>query len=531
MALTNLSPRQKMINMMYLILIAMLALNVSREILKTFYLMEVSFESSKKSLTSKNTLLALSLADFEKSNKQRANKWYEKAKSAQKISSEFSVYIQSIRKALENTGGGRSLPEISSVAYSLTELNKPDNMEPHANYFINQKKGYDLQQKINNTRESLLQLLNDQSINKNALIIKQLREQSTLKAEDSKNSEGKKMEWVRSYLEQAPLAGVMALLSKIETDCKNLESEVLTVLYNQVEAKTFKVDTLNATVLPESPFVLIGEEYKARIAVTALNTTSSPSVVINGAKVPVENGYGVYSQKAVKQGVNTIEGYVEVPGPNGEMSKLKVASQWISFAPTATISPEAFNLLYIGIDNPLSVSIPGFSPDDVIVSVSNGAGVLRKVGSGKYSLKPNAVVGNKTTISASVKMPDGKIKVMGTMEFRLRNVPTPTARLGTWKSSAPISVGVLRAQSSLVAFMGDDWAFNNVSYTVVSYKAMLYNSRGQVVGPFSFTSSSLDGVKSKFNFKSGDNLMVYDIIAQSNLLGKKQLQSLFVQIQ
>ena len=161
MATQQLSPRQKMINMMYLVLIALLALNVSREILKSFYLFELSYINANQSTEIRNAELMnafKSRMDNPKS-KARTQQWYHLALQTRNISKEFCAYVESVKKDIVTKGGGRE--EAASASEKTPELKKPDDMEEHAHYFIDEGLGHgkELQKKINDTRKQLCQIL------------------------------------------------------------------------------------------------------------------------------------------------------------------------------------------------------------------------------------------------------------------------------------------------------------------------------------------------------------------------------------
>ncbi|MBI3235501.1 MAG: hypothetical protein HYZ42_15925, partial [Bacteroidetes bacterium] len=250
------SPRQKMINMMYLVLMALLAMNVSKEILKAFSLIENSFESSKKNLDAKNLSVKKAIAKEAETN-AGYKIWVTKAEETQRISADFCKKVEDIRTKLEKDSKGRMpVKEGEHAGGALQELMMPDNMEIHANYFDEgpgkQGQGKVLQKLINDTRTQLLGVLNDPLIKDNETIRKKFDDATGLKAEDPKHEKAgeDKHTWVSTTLIHTPLAGVMTMLNKYMNDCKNLESDVLNELSAQVHAKEFKFDQLVAKLIP-----------------------------------------------------------------------------------------------------------------------------------------------------------------------------------------------------------------------------------------------------------------------------------------
>ncbi|MCZ2130276.1 MAG: gliding motility protein GldM [Bacteroidia bacterium] len=506
-SVSDLNARQRMINMMYLVLLALLALNVSKEILKSFHLMEVSFENAKTSIDDKNAIVMQQFDASMQSNEARTKEWFEKAKEVRKISKDFCDYIDKVKLTIEKNAGGRLPVAQGEAAGTLTELSAPDQMEKHANYFENEKHGKELQDAIEKARKDMIAILNHPKIDKNIPI--NLDKNSALRAEDPNTKGTNKSNWVSMYLVHSPLAGVTALLSKTESDAKNLEAEVLNVLIKQIDAATIKFDAVEAKIIAPSSYIMSGSQYQAEIVLMALNTTAEPTIFVNGEKIPVEGGKGIYKVPASGAGVHPVKGYIEVEGPDG-IEKKEFSTEWQSFQPAATISAEAMNVLYIGLENPISVSVPGFRAEDVVVSAGAGCVLSKTTGTGKYIAKVSRVQGSKTKISASVKMPDGTSRQMGMMEYRIREVPNPEPMYGTLTSGAQ-GKGALMAQSTLNASLGAGFAFEGVRFIVTKYSALLVPRVGNA-RPVTVNGSSLANVNSLVSSaKAGDKLIIANV--------------------
>lgn len=508
---SDLNARQRMINMMYLVLLALLALNVSKEILKSFHLMEVSFENAKANIDDKNSIVMQQFEASMESNQARTKEWFEKAKEVRKISKDFCDYVEKIKKDIETNAGGRLPAEQGEAAGVLTELAAPDQMEKHANYFQsgsgNQGHGKELQNAIEKARKDMLAVLNHPRIDKS--IVTNLDKNTALRAEDPKSKGTNKQDWVSMYLVHSPLAGVTALLSKTESDAKNLEAEVLNVLIKQIDAATIKFDAVEAKIIAPSSYIMQGSEYQAEIVLMALNTTAEPTIFVNGEKIPVEGGKGIYKVPATGVGVHPIKGYIEVDGPDG-IEKKEFSTEWQSFQPAATISAEAMNVLYIGLENPISVSVPGFRAEDVVVSAGPGCVLSKTSGTGKYIAKVSRVKGSKTQISASVKMPDGTSRRMGSMEYRIREVPNPEPMYGTLSGGAQ-GKGALMAQRTLNASLGSGFAFEGVRFVVTKFAALLVPRTGNA-RPVTVNGNSLANVNNLVaGARAGDKLIIANV--------------------
>lgn len=241
MAGQKLSARQKMINMMYLVLMALLALNVSKEILESFFQFEQSFKAAAVNIDSKNNATMSAFAKNMESSADKTKPYFARAQEVQKEAQEFYTYIDGLSDKIEEMYGGRKDgPNSPLIA--------PDQMEKHANYFTaDQKaKGKEFMNMINDTREDILQYLKpgkDSVKIRNLDLYKEALAACQLHAED-REKEGNKVNkagWISENLEHQPAAGLIAILSRIKNDAKTLESDVLERLAKQIDATDYNL--------------------------------------------------------------------------------------------------------------------------------------------------------------------------------------------------------------------------------------------------------------------------------------------------
>jgi gliding motility-associated protein GldM len=507
------SPRQKMINMMYLVLLALLAMNVSKEILKAFHLMEQSFLTSQKNIDEKNGIIENVLIQSNKENPTRTKEWLDRAQEVRRISKSFCTQIDSIKSKIINQAGGYK-PDPEADPDALLELQQSDNMEKHANFFESgsgkQGQGEVLQSLINKTREDLLDQLNHE---KTKNFIDDLRRQTALKAEDPKSKGTSKPTWYGTYLVHSPLAGVTAILTKIQNDCKNLESDILNILSQQTTASLIKFDKVSSQVITEKSYVMIGESFQADVVLMALNTTSSPVIkLFDGTVVPVQNGIGKLTIPARSAGIQTVQGYVTVEDPNSSSGFRNdtFRYEWQAAPPSATISALSMNVLYVGLDNPIRVSVPGYPASDVTVSISNGSLVKKPGTQDEFIATVKPVQGNKTLVVASVRMKDGSVRKMGEQEYRIKRVPSPEPRYGTLAGGEHPRAVVMR-QANMIASLGAEFVFDGVQFTVTKFKALLV-TRSAPPRPFTGNGSSLAQINAALSSaRPGDQLIVSNI--------------------
>ncbi len=468
MAGAKLSPRQKMINMMYLVLMALLALNVSKEILKSFFLFEQSFNAAAVNIDSKN---ATTMKAFEKNMESAAAKtkpYYERALAVQKEALGFYNYLDETKAMIEKMYDGREDGPNSP-------LKAPDLMEKHAKYYTeNQKaKGLEFQNTINNTRDGLLKFLKpgkDSVKIKDLTLYKAAKNACQLNAIDGEKKGVNKADWITENLEHQPAAGLIALLARLKNDAKTLESDILERLAKQIDATDYKFDKLEAKVLAKSNYVMEGENYEADILLVASNSKGSPNIRVGGSSINVEGGVGKYAARASGVGIKTFKGDIVVVGPDGEAKPYAFEAEYQVFKPAATIAATEMNLLYKGIDNPMSISVPGFSSADVKISAP---GInLRSKGGGLYNAKVPKSTNGEITISASITR-EGKTRTVGSQKFRVRSLPQPTAQLGGIPNDGlPKGKASVKAQTALLATMGAGFAYN-LKYRVTGFKMIV----------------------------------------------------------
>jgi len=490
MASGNLSPRQKMINVMYLVLIALLALNVSKEILKSFHMIEVSFNKAKDNLDAK---IGEKMKGLEKSSKNDPTlvPYYNRAEKAREVTDEFVAYVDGIIKELEGLTEGRKEYEgeqDTNSVKSYTELKGSDNIETHANYFFvdaegGEKPGWraeELEKRINETRELLIKQLDQDTANGINLpegVQNQVAAASMLRAE-LEPTEKKYSSWSRKYLEHSPLAAVVTLLTKIQSDAKTTEAAVIDELAKGEET-AYTIEELVPVVKTTSNIVMLGEEYKAEVFLAARTSGDENTTFhLDGSESELtkEGGKGIYTVTPSNQGTFTWGGMIKVKTKKG-VEEYPFEAEYQAFQGQASISATKMNMLYIGVDNPISVAVPGVNPDGINATISSGS--LAKKGRGDYVAKVTRP-GN-ATISVSAKLSNGDVKTVGRMEYRVRRLPKPEAKWGTQEGGRPIPKAALLSQSMITAGMGPEFAFEGLRYSVTGYQFIYAPRRGEAM--------------------------------------------------
>ncbi len=503
MAGGNVSPRQKMINMMYLVLTALLALNVSAEILKAFHLVEVSMSKAGLNIDKKNADILKAIDSYVSNNPTDAkgkNAQVEAAK-VDKTSKAALKYLGDLKTLLVDGEGGKNSGRKEGKADG--EIEDASNMEKHANLFIVQGKGKELRDNINKWREDML-----------AVLSPELRK--VVKSDlNTDVTPGSTQTWESELFEHSPLAAVVTLLTKIENDVKNTEAQVLDELKKDLTKVNIVVDQFDAKVIPnKGTYIIAGGKYEADIFLAASSSRSTFDLTVNGSKVEVENGIGKYSVAASGQGEKKYKGVITQTQIDGTKKEYPFEGEYFVTQPLAVVSATKMNVVYRAIPNPISVSVPGFDASQVVVSASTGS--LTSAGqNGMYNiLVPPTNSSPDLTISVSVKA-DGGMKKMGEMRFRLKNIPKPTPQLGSIEVSGEVDAARIKGANAVFTLL-KDFAFEGINYTVKGFTIVFQPK----TGPAIFESVSGNGIiPSRMrgylqNVRTGDKVLVVNIKAE-----------------
>jgi gliding motility-associated protein GldM len=443
-------PRQKMINIMYLVLTAMLALNVSAEILNAFNIVNNSINTSNTSITAKNDVTYLQFAKQMDIDAAKAGPFKLKADEVKKLSSEMYVYLDTLKETIVRESGGRN--EFGDVTHK-------DNLDAPTRVMENRKQGPELEKKLTELRTKLLSLVDPKE--------KAAFEKSfPLHVEIGKsngNEHGGKKTWTSYHFNMVPTIAAVTILSKFQNDVKNSESLIIDYLFKRIGDQDFKFDKIRPFVSLNSKNLMEGQTLTAQIAVGAYSSTVNPEIVVNGSSVTAAEGLGTYTMPVSGIGEKTISGTVTLKKPNGEAETYNFSEPYSVGASTTSISADKMNVLYIGLQNPISVSAGGVPAEKVSAGIS--AGSMSKTGAGTYSVVVSSP--GKATISVSANL-DGKVKTLGSKEFRIKYIPDPILKVGMSRGPA-MKAAEFKVQGGLRADL-EDFLFDGVRYEVVSYR-------------------------------------------------------------
>ncbi len=443
-------PRQKMINFMYLVLTAMLALNVSAEILNAFNIVNDSINTSNKSITDKNNITYEQFDAQMKENAAKTAPFREKALQVKKLSADMFAYIEGLKETIIAESGGRD---------EHGDIKSKDNLDAPTRVMENKKKGPEMEAALKDLREKLLTFV---SPAKKAEFEKTLPLRVQIGKATNGHGEIAKT-WTTYHFNMVPTVAAVTILGKFQNDVKNSESLILDDLFKQISANDFKFDKIRPFVSLNSKNLMEGQTLTAQIAVGAYSSTANPTIVVNGQTITASEGLGTFTMPVSGIGEKTISGTISLPSPNGEMASYNFSETYNVGASTTSISADKMNVLYIGLQNPISISAAGVPAESVNASINVGS--IRKQGAGNYMV---TVANPGRAIINVIANVDGKTKSLGSKEFRVKMIPDPVLKVGVNKSGT-MKAADFKVQGGLRADL-ENFEFEGVKYDVVSYR-------------------------------------------------------------
>jgi len=428
-------PRQLMINLMYLVLTAMLALNITKEVLTAFQTINTSIEGSITSISGKNQQF---YNQFDKlaaaeDTKDRAMPLREQAISVKAEADKMMSYLDGLTKIIIDKSGG-----YEDGRNGKKELKGLDNIDVSTKYFVDEKHGAELRKKLEDYKSFLVGQVKDPGT-KTAM---QANMPIQL-GDPEKSDENPTGDWSFGTFHNIPVVATIAMISKFKNDVKNSESMVVEHLLSQVDAEVLKFDQVKAIATPKTSYALAGQEIEATIILAAYNKTMVTNM---GPGVVVKDGVGTMKFQAAGVGQQTRKGAITVP-INGQMQSFPYEFNYMVGTAGASLQLDKMNVMYIGVSNPISLSASGYNIEDVSLSMPGAE--LTSTGKGHYAADVTkegkiewAIMGKSRSGGASAKIGGG--------EIRVKSIPDPTATFAG-KIGGMLPAGIAKAQEGLVA--------------------------------------------------------------------------------
>ena len=486
------SPRQKMINLMYLVFIAMMALNVSSEVLDGFELVEGSLRTSIDNTSTRNEIVTEELKAYYQTNPEKVREWYEKGTKVKKASDSLYNYVQDLKVRIAQIADGKDA--------DVNNIDHKDDLEAASRVMLSpvSGEGKKLRQSIEKYRTLMGEMVEDSA--KTRIIeaslsttpphkggfIEDSAKTAVLEANLSTTPPHKAgintRTWEEALFENMPVAAAVTLLTKLQSDIRYAEGEVLSNLLSSVDMRDYRVNQITAQVIPESQIVMRGSQYKANIVLSAVDSTKRPTVYVNGKELPYDAN-GMFTAVAGTPGTYPVKGYIEMPGSDGSVMRREFESEYFVTEPSATVAPMLMNVLYAGIANPIRIAVPGVPSGNVTATMTNGT-LVRK--GDQWEARPTTV-GTDAIISVHAKMADGRSVEMAKTTFRVRALPDPMPFIeykdqnGNMRKfrGGQFSKRNLVEADGIQAAIDDDLL--NVPFKVLSFELTFYDSMGNII--------------------------------------------------
>ena len=524
MAAGNLSPRQKMINMMYLVLTALLALNVSKEVLNSFFEVNKGIERTTNNFKFKNAETYSAFDNAADNNPEKYKEVRDLVYSLKSESDDIILYIQQMKYDLVNEADGKVClgnasevlnedgrpkdgTEIEGKKFSdLTEgqkllpiayLNAKSDRYASSQLFLDKKVpkskqvAYLLSKRIEEYRAGLVE-----AVPNNTNLIQTINQ--VCDVSPKKKNGGGTEDWETYNFNDMPAVGALTILSKVQSDLRNIEADVIDYLKKSIDAKSLKFGSAEGVQIPKTNFVLKGDSFRSTIFIAAKQEGQDPEIFVGDfdtlgtdsyemkgvegvdyERVQVVNGKGIFATRTKSEGVKNWGGLIVTKTETGD-KYYPFSGEYLVAAKSAVVSPIKMNILYSGLEsiggNPVQVSVPGYSPSEITVSMTNGNLKVQNKSKGIYNAFPDSKK-RESEITLFVNV-DGKRTPMGKVKFRIRATPPARGVVDAVDENGMCERSVLK--NAIVRASLEDFEFDGLKYAVTSFK-MIGTNKGSPV--------------------------------------------------
>jgi gliding motility-associated protein GldM len=470
-------------------------MNVSKDILKAFVTVNENLEMTNVNFSKNTEKVMKSFADAKETNPATIP-YYNGAVKATAMTEELYKQIEKIKHILIDETEKMEKKDTLRLRYADAKDNYdvPTHVMlggEEANPITTENSAVWLHKRMSETSKNLLALVAEMQKNPKSQFLKDDYEALTSKIvslDPDDNHKPKEMEdgvpitWEILNFYHLPLAGSITNLTKMQSDVKNLEAELVSQLSGASGKIAIKFNALSAKVVAPSSYITAGTPYKADIFLAASSTdfkadnmkiligaeydTLTKKMINEGKEIELVAGQGKYEVGTSGQGEQTFKGLIKFLKPNQEYDYYPFSGSYMVAAPSVAVSPDKMNVFYIGVPNPISVSAAGVSPTDLIVTANGGGARLTPKGAGKYEMMVSTV--GDCNISVSAKTKDGTKSQGPPLKFRVKKIPDPVAAIGGKKGTGEIKKIEVQGIGAVQAILeGFDFQAN---FIVTSYE-------------------------------------------------------------
>lgn len=414
------TPRQKMIGMMYLVLTALLALQVSNQILQKFVLLNDGLERTSKNYIQKNELTVSSISNTveQQGNNSRDIPKVEAAQEIREATSEIFDYLEGLKQELIQATNAKN----DEGGYNTAALK---NTDVPGNIFNNNRKGYEMQERLNDFPDLVSGLLSDVGIDLTFdRIAKDADEIDLFKNDMDVNYK----DYVNLNYVKSPVGAVLAIISQHQNEVLNIESEALSAITGTIGSFYFKSDVIQARVAANSNVVAAGTPFEADMFIASSSSSAKPVMTVDGKEIPVEDGFGKisftvppassYDDRGLAKRVLKAEAVVNIGGKD---SLFSVDYEYFVAQPVIRVTSEVVNQLYANCANELMIDVPALGSSYAPEFTVSGGQAIKGNRPGQVTIIP----GGSGKVVVGVSSGGNKI---GNVEYDIKPVPAPTIR-------------------------------------------------------------------------------------------------------
>ncbi len=467
-----------MIAMMYLVLTALLALNVSKQILDAFLVVNESMLTTNQIVHNKIETVYDQFANQYRLNPAKVGEHYDKAKQAREYSNDLITYIQDLMLDLVAYSERDSKEEVLEKYYTIEQIRDPinpqrmiekrtldlrsvptkDKFDRPTSFFITvEGKASELKGKLDEYRVRMEELIPEAYRG---------RVKIGLKTDGTYyNADGKSESWEYHHFYHTILAAEVTILNKIIAEVQTTEFDVVSELFSEITLSDYKFDDVTAKIIPKTSYVIQGQKYEAEVLVAAYDTKQNPDVyVLQGADAITDanrsraekwegrDGIVKLEWNANREGIHKFAGVIEIKNPEGETERYPFVHEYIVAPPSLTVAAKKMNVFYRGVDNPVSISVPGIAKEKIRPSISVGTITPDPVDRGDWIVRvPKEAT--EAVVSASAEY-EGQMMNMGAFNFRVKRVPDPVAEIAGI-NEGNINKNTLLAAGAIIPQMKD----------------------------------------------------------------------------
>ena len=481
--------------MMYLVLTALLALNISKEILNGFVKVENGLRKTDQTVQGKSKETMLEFEAKYLQDQDKVKPYYDAAKDIEAKANALYDHINQLKaNIMAVASGDRELVESGGdlsgyiamdnitrrdTVLSIQYLEKKDEYQEITAYLVGSEPGSpkegaftarELKDKLEAFKDELKGIAFTDFVGNNFEVSPGLKASfDKTFVYETEMEDGKEVLWEAANFYDVPIAAVIPILSKLQIDIENAKSNIMTELIAGIEGKSYKFTNLIPLVVPESNYILRGDSFRAKILLAAFDATNSPDIYVDEKEfdgrdttvlaydglspLEIEEGLGKLriSTKSMGLGERQYKGLIRFQGPDGNIGDYPFYTPEFTVAePALVVSPTKMNVFYRGVPNPVEISVPGVSSDKLDVRISGGHRI--KSSGDTYTVDPGS--GSKATIEVTATLPDGSKKRLPGKEFRVKRIPDPSPRFaGKTPSDKTITKILLENAPSVGALM------------------------------------------------------------------------------